>query len=422
MDRLGSAAKNHEGCDLQITPRKVDGVVKCPRSKGTSNRALLIAGLAQGTSRLKNVLASDDTQRMIEGLRSFGAEISESESVTVKGVDGKPSKPPQPVFCGNSGTTARFLAPVAAMSAPATITGNERMKQRPIKDLADALNKLGASAETSGCPPVKISGTLKGGSIEMNGSVSSQFVSALLMALPYAQKNSELAVKNLTSKPFVDLTLSVMKDFGACAERDGYERFFVAKGRYAGRSYFAEGDAANANYFFAAAAATEGRVKVTGINPESKQGEIKFVDVLERMGCLVKKGNDWISVEGNRLKGVDADMNSMPDAVQTLAVVAAFASGRTTIKNVENLRIKETDRISATAAQLRKIGAEVQEFKDGLTITPGPARPASVQTYDDHRMAMSFSVAALKIPGTNIENPECAAKTFPDFFEVLETL
>lgn len=412
---------------LDIKPAaKVDAVVQCPRSKGFTNRALVVAALATGKSVLKNALASEDTEYMIKGLKAFGAKIiAKDDMVTVDGFRGKPRQPHGKIFVGNSGTTARFLMAVAALDGKAVIDGNARMRERPIHDLADALNQLGARAEAkTGCPPVTVmGGKLKGRTVRISGKTSSQHVSALLMVLPYAETDSEVIVDGeLTSKPYVDMTIAVMRDFSVAVENSSYRKFAIKKGNYKCREYFVEGDAANASYFFAAAAVTRGRVKVTGINPESAQGEIGFVDILQKMGCTVRKGRNWIEVQGGKLKGIGVDMNSMPDAVQTLAVVAAFATTPTVIKNIANLRIKETDRIAALAAELRKIGCKVDEFSDGLKVIPGRLGAATISTYNDHRMAMSFAVAGLAVKGIKIENPGCVSKTFPDFFGQLERL
>lgn len=414
---------------LEIKPSPaIEAVIECPKSKGLTNRALVVAALANGTSELVNALISDDTLRMMEGLRSFGAAVQVFGSrAVVQGFDGKPKTPKKKIFVGNSGTTARFLTALAAIDGTALIDGDTRMKERPIKDLANALNSLGVAVKTSnGCPPVKVfGGKLSGGTISVSGKTSSQFISALLMISPYADNDMTIRISGgLTSKPFVDITLKVMEDFGAEVSRKGYKEFKVASGySYRARSYVVEGDTANASYFFAAAAVTGGKVRVKGISPVSQQGEIKFVDLLERMGCLVGKGKDWIEVKGGRLKGITADMNSMPDAVQTLAVVAAFANSPTTIKNVPNLRIKETDRIKALANELRKLGARVKELKGGLRIIPTKElRGTDIDTYNDHRMAMSFAIAGLKIKGVRIKNPDCVNKTFPDFFKQLKRL
>ncbi len=413
---------------LDIKPAaKVDAVVQCPHSKGFTNRALVIAALATRRSVLENALASEDTEYMIKGLKAFGAGIvAKDDRVTVDGFGGKPWQPHGKIFVGNSGTSARFLTAVAVLDGKAVIDGDSRMRERPIQDLADALNQLGASATThNGFPPVQIRGSrLKGGKVKISGKTSSQFLSALLMVAPYAENTTTVIITDeLTSKPFADMTLAVMNDFGAEASHEDYRKFKVVAGKtYNARDYFVEGDAANASYFFAAAAVTGGKVKVTGINPNSVQGEIGFVNLLQNMGCTVRKGKGWIEVAGGKLRGIDVDMNSMPDAVQTLAIVAAFANGVTTIKNVANLRIKETDRIAALASELRKVGAAVTEFGDGLKITPGKLHEATISTYNDHRMAMSFAVAGLAVKGMKIENPGCVSKTFPDFFARLERL
>lgn len=410
---------------LEIAPvKKLDALVECPKSKGFTNRALVIAALAGGTSVLSNALLSDDTLHMINGLRGFGAKITVSGSaLTVKGVNGKPKTPRGTVYAGNSGTASRFLMAVAALDGKAVIDGDARLRERPVTDLAEALKSLGVFVQTSkGFLPVTIrGGALNAGKIVMSGKTSSQFLSALLMVAPYALGDIAIEVSDeLTSKPFVDMTISVMRAFGAEASHVSHKIFKVKSGKgYAATNYAIEGDAANASYFFAAAAITGGKVRVTAINPSSLQGEMGFVGLLQRMGCSVIKGNDWIEVTGGKLSGLSVDMNSMPDVVQTLAVLAAFADTPTSITNIANLRLKETDRIAALATELRKIGAEVDEFKDGIKIIPKTLRPAAISTYNDHRMAMSFAVAGLAIPGVKIENPGCVSKTFPEFFSAL---
>lgn len=410
---------------LEITPVKnLNAEVECPKSKGFTNRALVIAALANGTSELLNALISEDTLHMINGLRSFGAKITISGStLSVAGVAGKPKTPQGPVYAGDSGTTARFLTAVAALDGKAVIDGDARMRKRPMKDLVDALKSMGCSIKTSqGFLPLNINGgVLNGGKIVISGKTSSQFLTAILMVAPYSSRNTTIGISDeLTSKPFADMTMLVMQAFGAEVLHVNHRIFKVKSGKgYAARRYQIEGDAANASYFFAAAAITSGKVRVTAINPSSLQGEIGFVELLQKMGCTVTKGSDWIEVTGGKLNGLQVDMNSMPDVVQTMAVVAAFARTPTTITNVANLRLKETDRIAALVTELKKIGAEAEELSDGLKITPKELRAASISTYNDHRMAMSFAVAGLAIPGLKIENPDCVSKTFPEFFSEL---
>jgi len=395
--------------------------VEIPGSKSYTNRALLIAALADGITVLRRVLMSDDTIYMIRALKQFGLRIEEKEdSLIVNG--GHFHAPKKVINVGNAGTTMRFLATFSSLAeGKVTITGSKRMQERPIQDLLDGLFQLGVNAYSkkgNGCPPVIIEGRLEGGKCSMNGEKSSQYFTSILMCAPYAQRGVEIEVAgDLASKPYIDVTIDIMKDFGVKVVNDNYKRFIVKGSQeYRPREYFIEGDASNASYFLAAGAVSGKGVRVANINPNSKQGDIKFASVLEKMGCKITYRKDWIEAEGRELKGIDIDMNAMPDVVQTLAVVALFAKGPTRIRNVPNLRIKETDRIKALAIELRRIGAKVKEFEDGIEITPGKYHGAAIETYDDHRMAMSFAVAKLKIPGIKIKNPRCVRKSFPDFW------
>jgi 3-phosphoshikimate 1-carboxyvinyltransferase len=294
--------------------------------------------------------------------------------------------------------------------------------------LLDGLNQLGAdvvSKDNTGCPPVVINADgLKGGTITMKGDVSSQYISAILLAAPYALNDVRIVISDdLVSKKYVDMTVEVMRSFGVDVEQNSYEEYLIKSGQaYKGCEYIVEPDASSASYFFAAAAITGGRVRVDGLSESSLQGDASFVDVLGKMGCIVRKGDDWMEVEGGELKGVDIDMNIMPDVVQTLTPVAVFAEGKTRIRNVRNLRYKETDRITAIINELRKIGVSVEEFEDGIEIVPSTPHSAEISTYNDHRMAMSFALIGLRTKGIKIKNPECVEKTFPDFFERLEKL
>jgi 3-phosphoshikimate 1-carboxyvinyltransferase len=307
------------------------------------------------------------------------------------------------------------------------LDGVARMRERPIQELADALGALGVSVRTvAGCPPVTVQGGgLAGGSTAMDASRSSQYLSALLLVAPYAERDVDISCGPIASRPFVDMTIDVMGAFGAEVESGHPQRFRVVAGRrYRARSYAIEPDAMSASYFFAAAAVTGGRVRVDGLTPASSQGDVRFVEVLERMGCGVERGSGWLAVRGPRyLHGVDVDMNAMPDTALTLAIVACFAQGPTRIRNVGHIRLKESDRMAALASELGKLGARVSASESDLEIEPPEqVHPARIRTYDDHRIAMSFAVAGLAAPGIVIENPDCVGKTFPDFFQSLEEL
>lgn len=414
--------------EVAVSPiNKLDAELECPKSRSCTNRALLIAALAEGRTTLKNCLECDDVAHMKLALQQMGVHISGRNSMmNVTGTGGRLSKPGKKIFTGNSGTTMRFMAAAATLAGGSVvIDGDKRMRKRPIGDLAESLNQLGAEVTAkNGYPPVIVSGRLKGGNASINGALSSQFTSAILMVSPFAERDVEVRViGEMTSKPYIDMTVDMMGAFGVAARNSGYKRFTVGSGQlYRGREYLVEGDYSNASYFFAAAAVTKGRVRVTGLNPKSRQADAGFLSALGKMGCYVKRGDGWVEVRGNELNGIDIDMNSMPDAAQTLAVVAAFAKGKTTIRNIRNLRIKETDRIRATAIELRKIGADVDELADGWVIAPSSLKSADIETYNDHRMAMSFAIAGLACRGIRIRGAECVSKTFPDFFEVLGKL
>src|SRR5262245_12819600 len=302
------------------------------------------------------------------------------------------------------------------------------MRERPIGDLVDALHQLGVELEaTNNCPPVEIFAKgLPGGKTKIAGNVSSQFLSALLMVAPYAQSPVEIELTtDLNSKPYVDMTISIMRDFGLEIEREGYRSFRIPITNYEARdSYPIESDASAASYFFAAPPICGGTVRVQNISRKSKQGDIAFLDVLEKMGCQIKDGDDYIEVTGtNELYGIDVDMRDIPDTAQTLAIVAPFAASPTRIRGIASARVKETDRVSATCTELKRLGVRVEEHEDGLTIYPCRTfKPATIQTYNDHRMAMAFSLIGLCVEGVLIENPSCVSKTFPNFFEVLESL
>jgi 3-phosphoshikimate 1-carboxyvinyltransferase len=406
-----------------------DATVRVPGSKSLTNRALVCAALASGPSRLVGWLESDDTEAMIDGLARLGVTVERSGAdLVVNGTGAEFAIPLHPIDCRASGTTMRFLAACAALvRGRVTLDGVARMRERPIQDLADALASLGVSVRTvAGCPPITIQGgRLAGGRVAVDASKSSQFLSALLMVAPLAEGDVEIVATQITSRPYVDLTLAVMNAFGIAVELRGDDTFRIPGGqRYRGRGFAIEPDATAATYFFAAAAVTGGRIRVEGLSPASAQSDVRFVEVLERMGCGVERGPNWISVRGPRyLHGVDVDLNALPDSALTLAVVALFARGRTSIRNVANLRLKETDRMAALKAELEKLGARVETTATDIVIDP-PERvtPARIATYDDHRMAMSFAVAGLAVDGIVIQDPECVRKTFPGFFEELRKL
>ena len=404
------------------TKKYVKAVIEAPPSKSYTQRALVIAALANGKSIIKNPLFSDDTSHMISALKAFGARTErKGNNLVVYGTNGKLKQPKGRIFSGNAGTTMRFITAFASLAdGTSVITGDKRMQQRPINDLLDALRQLGVKSESSsGCPPVKIyGGNFIGGAAKLKGSISSQYLSSILMCSPYAKKEVSISIiGQLASKPYVDITIDIMKQFGADVRNIGYKKFLIKNSaKYKPKIYKIEGDASSASYFFAAAAVTKGKVKVKNINPESKQGDIHFADILKKMGCAVKKYKDAVQVKGNSLKSVDVDMNSMPDTVPTLAVTSLFAGSTTVIRNVPNLRFKETDRLNALAFELRKIGADVEETQDGLKIKRRRLQKAIIETYNDHRMAMSFAVAGLAIRGIRIKNHGCVSKSFPNFW------
>jgi len=418
----------------------INAVVSLPGSKSITNRALVIAGLADGTSVLRDILIADDTRLMIDALANLGIRITLDGHrllAEVSGVGGRVGADEADVFCGNAGTVMRFGMAIAALGVgDFRFDGVDRMRKRPIGALARALQALGAGIEyqsDDGLPPLVVHASgLHGGHVSIDSPESSQMISALLMVAPYAAGDLFLEVTGaVPSVPYLKLTTAIMQKFGvAVVEQydDSGAKFIVeTPQRYQATNLAIEPDASNATYFWAAAAVTGGRVTVTGIGTDSLQGDARFVDVLERMGCRVERSVESLTVVGpahpKRLAGIDVDLNAMPDTVQTLAVVALFADGPTTIRNVANLRVKETDRLTALRRELSKMGAAVEEFPDGLRITPPPTiHPAAIDTHGDHRMTMSFAVAGLKVPGLVINNPECCAKTFPDFFERFETM
>ena len=412
------------------TADRASGSVSIPGSKSYTNRALPIAALADGVSVLRGALNSDDTRYMVAALNALGVRIDadwSSATLTVHGVNGNIPVTDAKLFLGNSGTSMRFLTAFAALAhGHVRLDGTERMRQRPLAPLIDGLASLGVrirSESEDGCPPVEIDAAgLPGGTIQMRGDLSSQYFSALAMVLPYANDPLDVLVEgDLVSKPYIDMTASTMAEFGVALHHDDYRRIRVEPGqRYTGRTYDIEPDASAASYFFALAAVAGGPVTVEHLPPTSAQGDLHFVDVLEAMGCRVERGTSAITVYGpGKLRGVDVDMGDISDTVQSLAAIAPFADGPTTIRNIGHIRLKETDRIAAIAAELQRTGVPVDEREDGLTIHPARPQPATIQTYDDHRMAMSFAILGTQVPGTTIADPGCVAKTVPVFWDLL---
>jgi 3-phosphoshikimate 1-carboxyvinyltransferase len=420
---------------LTINPiQSIVGEVRLPGSKSLTNRALLLSALASGTTNLENPLASDDTLRMMQALAQLGVTISTSEgsqTTVVTGNGGLFDTPQNDTFfLGNAGTAYRPLAAILSL-IPGTfvVDGDEYMHERPIAHLADALAQLGAEMTylgKTGFPPVKIrGGCINGGEVSVPGHISSQYLTSLLMALPLASNDSVIhVVGDQVSKPYLDITIGIMAQFGVTVSHEDYQHFFVPAGQVyksPGR-YLIEGDASSASYFFAAAA-IKGETTVRGIGRESVQGDIQFLDTIEQMGATVRRDHDSITVSKGTLQGIDVDLNHIPDAAMTIAVMALFAGGPTRIRNVYNWRVKETDRMTAMATELRKLGAEVSTTDDSISITP-PAeiQQAQIDTYGDHRIAMCFSLAALGGAPVTINDPDCTAKTFPDYFSVFAAI
>lgn len=409
----------------------VDGTVRLPGSKSITNRALLVAALASGTSRLRGGLLADDTEAMIEGLVRLGIDVRwDSGDLVVQGSGGTLTVGDVTVDARGSGTTARFITAAATLVAgTVNVDGNRRMRQRPIGDLVKTLNELGGAVEVLGEEnrlPVRVHGrSLAGGAAILDASQSSQFVSAVLMVAPLADGGVVLELPGrVVSRPYIDQTLQVMEAFGASAGWDGDSTLVIEKGRYQARDFVVEGDASAAAYPLMAAAICGGRVRVGPIPEDSQQADVALVSVLERMGAEVTRDGDFIGLTGKpgSLVGIDEDMNRAPDAAVALAVAAAFATGQTRLTNIANLRLKESNRIDDLAAELRKLGAEVTTETDAVTVHPGRLRPARIDPHDDHRLAMAFAVAGWRIPGVEITNPECVAKTWPTYFQDMSAI
>jgi len=414
---------------------RANGDVQIPGSKSLSNRILLLAALAEGSTRITNLLDSDDVRHMLNALKALGVSYQlgdDRRSCELQGL-GRAFRAEQALelFLGNAGTAMRPLcAALCASEGSFTLTGEPRMYERPIADLVDALLPLGADIEylgEPGYPPLRINATgLKGGEVGIRGNISSQFLTALLMAAPLAEGDLSIRVEGeLVSKPYIDITLHTMALFGVEVENHDYQRFVIRAGQQyrSPGEVMVEGDASSASYFLAAAAIAGGTVRVYGVGADSVQGDKAFAEVLGKMGAQVSYGPTWIEVTRGELNGVDLDLNAIPDAAMTIATTALFAKGPTAIRNVYNWRVKETDRLSAMATELRKVGADVVEGEDFIEITP-PAQiqSAAIDTYDDHRMAMCFSLAAFGDAPITINDPGCTRKTFPEYFELFRRI
>jgi len=411
----------------------VDTTVRVPGSKSLTQRALVVAALAEGKSTLCNALISEDTRYLMEGLRVLGAGVLDSESeITVIGTGGEIQNPGKTIFLGNNGTALRFLTTVVSLGrGQFTLDGENRLRERPVGPLLDTLKTLGVtdiSKDKKGYPPVTVESVgLSGGNVVLTDVESSQFISSLLIGASYARGDVEIQLKGRTvSEPYIDMTLKVMKDFGVNAAREGQSRFSVRCGqRYLGRPYFIEGDASSASYFALAAALCRGRVRIENVNSRSFQGDIAFFDLIEASGSSVIRDNpSSIEVVGGPLRGDTwtLDMGHMPDMVPTLAVLSAFRPGITVITNVTHLRIKESDRIASVVNELNRIGVHAKETDDGMVIEGGRPHGADIETYNDHRIAMSFAVAGLVVPGMRITNKDCVGKSFPGFWDELKKI
>ncbi|WP_323143899.1 3-phosphoshikimate 1-carboxyvinyltransferase [Massilia phyllosphaerae] len=419
----------------------VEGTVRLPGSKSISNRTLLLAALSQGTTTIHDLLASDDTLVMLGALQQLGIKWEQVDARThiVHGGGGQLPNHEADLFMGNAGTAIRPLtAALAVIGGDYKLHGVSRMHERPIGDLVDALNEVGAQIEYTGepgYPPLRIRrGRIATSRMAVRGNVSSQFLTALLMAAPLMAKDHAVTIDvvgELISKPYIEITLNLMRRFGVTVEQAGWASFTVQPGQHYASpgSIHVEGDASSASYFLAAGAIAGGPVRVEGVGKDSIQGDVRFADALERMGAIITRGDNWIEARANGpLLPIDADFNHIPDAAMTIAVAALYADGPSTLRNIASWRVKETDRLAAMATELRKIGAIVEEGADYLRVTPPEElSPATIDTYDDHRMAMCFSLASLdgkarRGNAMRINDPKCVAKTFPDYFETLASI
>ncbi len=417
---------------IQPISHPLQASVRVPGSKSLTNRALLLAALANGESTLQNALFSDDSLFFIAALKQLGFLMNTDEAarqINITGLGGHIPAKSAELYIGNAGTAARFLSAFLALGTGSyKLDGDTRMRERPLGDLINALQQLGVEINSpTNCPPVTIKANgLRGGKTTVAGNISSQFLSALLMVAPYAKTPLEIEViGQLNSQPYVEMTLHIMQQFGISAQHNNFQHFFIPQGKYQAQpTYTIESDASAASYFFAAPAICGGSVTVENITRPSLQGDIAFLDVLKSMGLSITHAQNSITVTSVRaLNGIDIDMRDIPDTAQTLAIIAPFATSPTRIRGIASARVKETDRIAATCTELIKLGIQVEEHSDGLTIYPCQTiQPASIATYKDHRMAMAFSLIGLRENGIQIKDPACVSKTFPNFFEVLEQL
>jgi 3-phosphoshikimate 1-carboxyvinyltransferase len=421
--------------DAVITPSKVSGAANAPPSKSYTHRAIILASLAEGTSELDNVLLSEDSLYTLEACKALGVKArQEGSRIVVEGSAGELSVRKERISVGNSGSTMRMMSSIAALAKGRVVfDGTPRMRERPIGDLLDALKQLGVEAKSvngNGCPPIEINGGgLSGGEVKVSGAISSQYITSLLLASPYARSDTTIIVTDeLKSKPYVGITIDLMRRFGVEVENRGYREFSVPCGqRYQATRYAVEGDYSSASYFFAAAATTKSTVSIAGLEEDSVQGDKHLLDLLRQMGCGVRWSNGVVSVEGApELKPITVDMGDYPDIVQTLIAAAAYAKGVTRVDNVEHLKHKETDRINAPANELRKMGVAVEVGKDYIEVqgkAPSKPRGADIDSHGDHRMVMSFTAAALGAEGKSIiRGAENVSKSFPDFFREMRGL
>jgi 3-phosphoshikimate 1-carboxyvinyltransferase len=418
--------------ELEVTPleRPPDATIRVPGSKSVTNRALIVAALADGHTTITNPLFADDTYWLMDALVRLGIDVSADSGraeIKVFGQSGVIDASSVDLFVGNAGTVARFLPPALALgTGPYTVDGVPRMRERPVADLVDAMEQLGASVEYAakqGRFPLRVvGGGIHGGEARVSGSKSSQFISGLLMASPYAARHVTLLAEGRKEWPYVGITLALMRAFGVEVDASN-GRFSVEPALYRARDYEVEPDASGASYFMAAAAVTGGRVRIAGLGSTSPQGDLRFAEVLRDMGCNVEISSDSVDVEGpDRLRGVEVDMNAFSDTMITLSAIAPFATTPTTIKNIAHTRLQETDRLAAVATELARLGVETRTTPSSIHIIPGKIRPGVVRTYGDHRLAMAFTIVGLVAPGVGIGDPGCVTKTFPGYFGLLESL
>ena len=418
---------------IEIKPHHIKpyAEVRVPGSKSYTHRILIASALSDGECRIENALLAEDTRLTIQALRQMGIRIEEAPGsrFIVHGGSGRLNPGVDRIYLGNSGTSMRLLSAVAALGrGTLALSGTQRMAERPMQDLIDALQQLGVqirSTHGNGCPPVEIrGGPLKGGPVTINCRTSSQYLSALLLIAPCTETGLDITVsEGPVSKPYVDMTIDVMHRFGIAVNREGYDRFLIGgRQSYRAGAYAVEPDASQAGYFWAAAAVCEIRIKVKGVTQDSRQGDFNFVQLLGNMGCEIKYEHDGITVAGRPLRAAEVDMGDMPDMVPTLAVVAAFAEGTTVIKNVSHLKAKESNRLTSVVNELVKMGIEARCSENELIVAGGKPHGAEIETYGDHRIAMSFAVAGLVTPGTCILGESCVEKSFPEFWQVFEGL